>query len=107
MIVVAPIEMISAVAFHNSSVMIEVHESSRREVIDALEENSNYEENYCWYGSLADSTPAEVEAVYSHKDLCAEEYMFDSLCSGHTLFVWSAHTHGIEWQMVLFSEVEE
>ena len=107
MIVVAPLEMIAAPVFHNKNIILEVHESNKEEVIDALEENANYTKNYCWYGSLADNTPSEIEAIYRHKDLCAEEYMFDSLCSGHTLFVWSAHTDGIKWQAVYFSEVED
>ena len=64
---------------------------------------------YCWYpqGEHFNNIPQEVEDVYAHNDLCAEEYEFEDLSTLSVLITWQVTDGKVEYTRQSIQLIED
>jgi len=110
MIIITSHKFISTVFLVAHSMNIHVQQVNTQEIINSLDESEEFHERcYCWTGDDK-NVPEEVDALMSYKNLCAEEFEFESLYEGDTVFAYTMvetdeGTMRPAWHMILFDEI--
>lgn len=111
MLIITNSNFLKDIVLSAHSMSVDVSETISQEVIAALDDevdqNSHQGKLYCWTGN--DAVPSEAEAIMGYKDLCAEEYEFDSLEEGDVVYMYSEHSTDegdkVAWHVITFDDI--
>ena len=94
MFIITHISLMSEVTAMHPELSFTGFSVKEQEIVESMEQRED--KCYCWYAEGV-RIPEEVEKVFAHKDLCAEEYEFDDIYPWDTLVVWQEENGAITY----------
>jgi hypothetical protein len=111
MIIITSSTFISSIILTAHQMQMDVREVDSQDVINTLDDAEASDTRcYCWTGDDK-NVPQDATDMMGYKDLCAEEFEFDSLEVGDMVLVYTVcdtdeETDRTAWHMILFDEIE-
>ena len=113
MIIITDSYFAKEILFAGHSSQMEVYEVDFHSVFSALEEEDAFGDHngrvYCWTGER--EVPEEVKGILEFRNMCTEEYVFDSLEARDTIYFYTEIAYEecvrIAYHMATFAEIEK